>query len=269
MRFFSRIRLDERHPDARDAIARISNENPYSDHQWLWHFFPAPKGTPRDFIYRRMEAGPDSRWPRFYVVSGRAPECPDAAWIVDTKPYAPHLERGARLAFEVRVNPVRHEMKELRIEEHEAYLARRRLAGLKVHPRPSRRKVYHDVVMDAKRELKRRADAQRWGDIPADARPPLYELVHDAVRNWFCGPDGGSGIASRHGFAVDTTRLRVDAYRQHRLRRREGEDIRFSTVDLTGELEVSEPETFCEALLYGLGRAKAFGCGLLLVRRIE
>jgi hypothetical protein len=42
--------------------------------------------------------------------------------------------------------------------------------------------------------------------------------------------------------------------------------LRFSTVDLTGELVVTDAERFATTLASGIGRAKAFGCGLLLVR---
>ena len=45
--------------------------------------------------------------------------------------------------------------------------------------------------------------------------------------------------------------------------------LRFSTVDLSGELTVLEPEIFANALYDGIGHAKAFGCGLLLVRRAD
>jgi CRISPR system Cascade subunit CasE len=44
--------------------------------------------------------------------------------------------------------------------------------------------------------------------------------------------------------------------------------IRFSAVDFSGELLVTDPKLFQQALFDGLGHAKAFGCGLLLVRRI-
>jgi CRISPR system Cascade subunit CasE len=36
-------------------------------------------------------------------------------------------------------------------------------------------------------------------------------------------------------------------------------------VDFSGELTVVDPVTFGFALQNGIGRAKAFGCGLLLV----
>ena len=61
-------------------------------------------------------------------------------------------------------------------------------------------------------------------------------------------------------------KLQVDAYKQSKAGKRD-HNIRFSAVDFAGELIVSNPELFQIALLNGIGHAKAFGCGLLLVRR--
>lgn len=41
----------------------------------------------------------------------------------------------------------------------------------------------------------------------------------------------------------------------------------FGILDLRGSLTVTEPATFLAALARGFGRAKAFGCGLMLIRR--
>jgi CRISPR system Cascade subunit CasE len=268
MSHFSRIQLDEQNPAAREALHRSLDVNPYADHQWLWQFFPAPKGTPRDFLFRRIEPRGDRRQPVFYVVSARPPQSVHDAWKVESRAYEPALEEGARLAFDLRVNPVFHEMEERSAGEQQAYFARRRSESLKIRRLPNKRKIYHDVVMHAKRNLKEQAGVERWTEIGDESRPPRYELVHETVRDWFCGADGQAGVASRHGFSIDTARLRVDAYEQHRIRRRKDQEIRFSTVDLTGELEVADSNRFREMLLNGVGRAKAFGCGLMLVRRV-
>ncbi|MBE0437950.1 MAG: type I-E CRISPR-associated protein Cas6/Cse3/CasE [Methylomicrobium sp.] len=41
----------------------------------------------------------------------------------------------------------------------------------------------------------------------------------------------------------------------------------FGFVDLIGDLQVADPEAFSQTLFNGLGRAKTFGCGVLIVRR--
>lgn len=48
--------------------------------------------------------------------------------------------------------------------------------------------------------------------------------------------------------------------------RRKGQP-QFGILDMTGMLEIIDPEAFLARLAQGFGRAKAFGCGLMLIRR--
>ena len=41
----------------------------------------------------------------------------------------------------------------------------------------------------------------------------------------------------------------------------------FGILDLTGRIEIADPAVFLALLARGFGRAKAFGCGLMLIRR--
>ena len=59
----------------------------------------------------------------------------------------------------------------------------------------------------------------------------------------------------------------VEAYeQQHECADRK---LQFTTVDFSGQLAVTDPLAFVAALGSGIGRAKAFGCGLLLIRRVN
>lgn len=192
----------------------------YAEHQWLWRFFPSAEGAPRDHIFRRSDQGQSMR---FYVVSKRAPEPFSEAWSVRTKPYAPQLQAGDELEFELKANPVvtrQHEGKHKR----------------------------HDVVMDAKRR------AQAEGIAPASG----YALLRSACAAWL------QSQGSRHGFGFDEEDLSVDCYAQHAAKQGQ---LRFSSVEFRGRLTVTQPEAFQAMLVNGLGHAKAFGCGLMLVRR--
>ena len=50
--------------------------------------------------------------------------------------------------------------------------------------------------------------------------------------------------------------------------RREGarHPVTFSEIDYEGVLTVTDPEKLTAALFGGIGRARAYGCGLMLVR---
>ncbi len=267
MRYFACIQLNSRHPQARDALSATSATDVYAEHQWLWHFFPAPPGSPRDFVFRRVEPQGAKAQPTYYAVSARPPESPHPAWQVQQRGYHPQLRPHQQLRFELRANPVRTRYLTREGDIAEAYQQARRAAGREVADGVTRRKEYDDVVWLAKREIMRQHDVDKWAAVPPEHRLPPYDLVHQAVSGWFCGSEHEQGIAARYGFRVVADALRVDAYRQHRLPRKGGKLIQFSTVDLSGVLEVTDAAVATEALLNGIGRARGFGCGLLLVRR--
>lgn len=102
-----------------------------------------------------------------------------------------------------------------------------------------------DVVMDWKRRV-----------YPDESRrPPLQEIAQEAGAVWL------TERATGCGFAIET--LNVDGYRQQRWYKPGAEQpITLSTLDFAGTLRV------VEKLFQGIGPAKAFGCGLLLLRRM-
>lgn len=110
--------------------------------------------------------------------------------------------------------------------------------------------VRHDVVMDTK------TTSRQTGEAIAQA-----ELIQEAGYSWL------SRRAGKNGFQLEA--LRVGGYRQHRLLKARGRNpIRFSTLDFDGVMTVMEPDRLRRTLFDGIGPAKAFGCGLLLVRPV-
>jgi CRISPR system Cascade subunit CasE len=126
---------------------------------------------------------------------------------------------------------------------------------LRVNPVVTRNGKRHDVVMDAKQRL-------RWKELCFEERPPLNTLAYEAGRAWLVGR------AEKHGFAVAHSNLLVDGYRTHTVHRRGRTPICFSTLDVSGVLTVADPGKFLSTLYSGIGPAKGFGCGLLLVKRV-
>lgn len=172
-----------------------------------------------------------TRQVEFYLVSERPPADDQGRWVVETKSYKPQLAEGDRLAFQLRANPVRSTRDD------------------------TGRVKRHDVVMDLKTQIK--------GSEDDHEELPLPMVAQQAGSRWL------AERAGRHGFAVDPQQLRVDGYRQHRLRKRGKKSrIQFSTLDYSGILAVTDPQLFQQALFRGIGPAKGFGCGLLMVKRV-
>ena len=214
------------------AAAHEWMQGAYGEHQWLWKFFPAPDGSPRDFLFRRSDLGDT---PRFYVLSKRKPEAFGSAWSVQSREFSPRLEIGDQLQFDLRANPV-------------------------VTVSSDGKSKRHDVVMQEKKRLLQERGLARWDDWRDEDKPSLYTIARETCGQWLIER------GKRLGYELDEQSLSVEAYQQHRGKK---EALRFSTVDFSGTLTVLDPDAFMGALFNGIGHAKAFGCGLLLVRRKE
>ena len=114
---------------------------------------------------------------------------------------------------------------------------------------PGQRGKRHDVVMDVLHALPK---PQRAG-----AR---LRAVADAGQAWLERQGAAHGFTPAEGVSVD-------GYEQVRVPRDSGKPAQFSQVDFTGLLTVADPAAFLPALAVGFGRARAFGCGLMLIRR--
>ena len=75
------------------------------------------------------------------------------------------------------------------------------------------------------------------------------------------------GKARACGFSLVPDRVWARSRRRREVPRRNGAPAVFTTVDFEGVLRVEDPEVFVPALSAGFGPAKAWGCGLMLIRR--
>ena len=226
-------------PGAEREAAMQWAKGPYEQHQWLWQFLSAERGTERDFLFLRRDG--ESNAPGFYVLSAREPKSMSSAWQVQSKLYEPRLALGQHLAFQLRANPV----------------ITRKLDG-KSHRA--------DVVMNRKKQLLAEKGFKSWKDWPdSDSdKPRQYQLIQEICSEWLLLR------SERYGFRLlsdeyDQMKLRVDGYQQQRAGKK---DIRFSSVDYSGVLEVCDVELFRKALYEGIGHGKAFGCGLMLIKPV-
>lgn len=164
----------------------------------------------------------------FLILSERLPMDHHGLFELDEpKPFAPMLAAGDWLRFSLRANPV----------------IRRR--------DPARaRSVKHDVVMDALRAHPRGARAER-----------RFDAMRERGFAWL------DRQGAKAGFSVEADNVRIDGYRQYRISRKGAGAMSFSTLDFDGVLEVRDPGAFLAGITRGFGAAKAYGCGLMLVRR--
>lgn len=235
--------------------AYTRNAQPHDSHRWLWTFFRDQTEEDKRFLYHvRYDK---RRVPVFYVLSDKELVSPESCWQVQSKEFAPQLKAGIRLAFELRANPV---------------VTRPREDGV-LNKAGKTRGSRHDLVMDLKKRLLQERGLSEWKqwqpdrcteDGRPDPRPTMNQLVQQATPEWLVRQ------GERHGFAVEQDAILATAYEQHRVPRKgSANDMRFSTVDFSGVLTVTDPDKLLTAIHQGLGKCKAFGCGLLLVKPVS
>jgi CRISPR system Cascade subunit CasE len=116
---------------------------------------------------------------------------------------------------------------------------------------PGERGKRHDVVMNALRPFPQ--------DDRAAARP---EAILTTGRAWLVRQ------GEANGFAL-LGEADVEGYDRVSIPRSAGKPAVFGVLDISGVLEVRDPARFLARLTQGFGRARAFGCGLMLIRRIR
>jgi CRISPR system Cascade subunit CasE len=164
---------------------------------------------------------------RFYVLSSRPPEDRHALFTVETKAFEPALSVGDRLMFSLRAN---------------ATVSR---------PRGDKRAGKRDDVVMAALSVVPKGER-------AGAR---QEIVHREGLAWLRRQGNAAG------FEFDEREVAVDGYEPLAIRGAGDNALRLSVIEFDGVLTVREPDAFMARLAGGFGRGKAFGLGLMLVRR--
>lgn len=255
--YLSRIQLTESIAGY-SQLGLLLKDRSYGMHRLLWDLFD--KGE--RFLYREESAkeqvGATRNLPVYYVLSTGAPTQWNPLFVINTKPFQPALRVGEQLGFRLRANPT---------------IARRH-EGKKNSTR-------HDVVMDAqfhwltnacrerqlpltgKKKSLRQSLLEHNDFATREGRHELQQQLElatqDAATQWLVKR------GEANGFQIDT--LQATGYRWHALPEK-GRSAGFSSMDYEGVLTVTEPEQICAVLQKGIGPSKAFGCGLMMVRRM-
>ena len=286
--YFSRIRL---RPEILKSsqLHRVLEGNVYGAHRLLWDLFSAQQ---RQFIYREEIAREQLGFASnvrgesiYYMVSKTKPIEPEhSLFKIETKEYHPQLMIGQVLSFECRVNPVitkkakKHDV----VMDAQLGFLQELIKKLNLESDLSGNLKKQDYK---KRLLAKGGDAlkqQLLEILTANTRyaerlqqiSTLADLLEWAIK---AHVDGALEYwwkrqGDRCGFNLvldnsGLSKLQNSAYQWHALPEK-GKQAGFSSVDFTGKIQITDIEKFKAALFTGLGRSKAFGCGLLMVRRV-
>jgi len=201
-----------------------------ADHRLIWTAFAGDTDARRDFLWRAEGQG------RFHVLSRRMPAAGRFFEEPEVKTFAPALALGDHLSFILRVNATRARARE---------------------GKPSQRV---DIVMDALFGLSDDASDRQAARMPVARREAITWMGRQ-------GEKAGFTLALDEAAQPDLTvaDYSVMALPGHRGPRKR--QPQFGVLDLAGTITVTDPLAFIAQLGLGFGRAKAFGCGLMMIRR--
>jgi len=182
----------------------------------------------RNFLFR--EEMDQGGLPLFFVLSKTKPAINQALFNVQSKAFHPQLAAGQRLAYKLRVNPT---------------------ICIKDGSGKSKR---HDVLMHAKYQARKKG---------SQSAQEVQSVMDQAALGWVSDEQR----LQRWGIQLDAL-PEIERYTQHRSQKKSANQLQFSSVDYQGVLTVQDGDQFINQLSQGFGRSKAFGCGLMLIRRI-
>ena len=287
--YFSRIQI---RPEIFKStqLAKLLSDSSYNMHRLLWDLFSDEKQ--RNFLYREeiareqlgIQAGVRGE-PVYYVVSLAKPFLANPFFQVESREYQPKLLKGEGLGFELRANPVitrngkKHDVVmdaqrtfltslcvELRLQSHLS-AAPKKQEFKKALLTNGGDALDERLTTLLKNNFRYAERLRRSMQLHDKLEWSIKAVIDDALEKWMIRQ------GQKHGFSLaeednNQCKLQNSAYRWHSIKAGKGIKSGFSSVDFTGNLEITDVEKFTKALFGGVGRAKAFGCGLLLIRRI-
>jgi CRISPR system Cascade subunit CasE len=231
--YLSRARLRASRGEVLAAIAPLlirdaTTQQVGHAHRIVWLLFQDIQDAKRDFLWRDEGGG------RYLILSQRLPSDPMGVFELEAKRFEANLKPGDRLRFTMRANPV----------------VTTKRAGSNVGANGKSRGKRVDIVMDALHTVQQ-------GEARRIARD---QLVTEKGSLWLAAQ------GERAGFLLTRPPV-IDGYSQVAIERKRGRPAGFSVLNLSGEIKIVDPSAFLSKLAKGFGAAKAFGCGLMLIRR--
>ncbi len=227
----------------------------------LWRVEPPEPHTPPRVLVQSIGEPDWDRLPPGVIHASSTPE---------TKPFAPVLSPGDRLRFRLRANPT-------------VAAPGEQIAPGK-HARGDHRVAYWKVIRDFEEPLREAlslGDTARFAELTRQKNARIEQALADwlakrlegaaslsaaTADTWFDFGDNQPPRRPMQLRVIPEPAFRVDPSAKHHPDRKRGEGD-LSPFLFEGVLTVENPEALLSLVRSGIGRAKAFGCGLLSLAR--
>ncbi|MGH1419825.1 MAG: type I-E CRISPR-associated protein Cas6/Cse3/CasE [Hyphomicrobiaceae bacterium] len=207
-------------------------------HRIVWTMFPGDPKAKRDFLWREEKPG------QFIILSRRQPTA-SSFLDLESKRFAPDISVDSKLMFRLRANATMD----------------------KKQPGQKRSKRV-DVVMDALNTIPQGKRAgPRKQELGWMETEEFQTLPPQAPLAWLQRQGANKGFEVNEAVVLGYDRVRLPRDSNNATKKKTS-DIQFSALEFDGVLKITDQGKFIHALADGFGRAKAFGCGLMLIKRM-
>ncbi len=201
----------------------------YLLHKKIWELVSRNENQKRDFLYR-VEYDAYQNIKHIYLLAPNQISSQKSIKIAVSPRYQPQLETGEFLFFKLRANPIIKRKENGKAKEY-------------------------SLVMDAKHQFKK--NGQNYQE-----QFSLDELIHDVGMKWLIRK------GEQHGFSVKQFEVRTNNDCEYSVKLPGKKVFTLRTLDFEGKLKIVDADQFKKSLFNGIGSAKAFGCGMMMVKKI-
>ena len=201
----------------------------YLLHKKIWELVSRNESQKRDFLYR-VEYAAYQNIKHIYLLAPNQISSQKNIKIAVSPRYQPQLETGEFLFFKLRANPIIKRKENGKAKEY-------------------------SLVMDAKHQFKK--NGQNYQE-----QFSLDELIHDVGMKWLIRK------GEQHGFSVKQFEVKTNNDCEYSIKLPGKKVFTLRTLDFEGKLKIVDADRFKKSLFNGIGSAKAFGCGMMMVKRI-
>ena len=200
----------------------------YLLHKKIWELVSRNESQKRDFLYR-VEYDAYQNIKHIYLLAPNQISSRKDIKIAVSPRYQPQLETDEGLYFKVRANPIIKRKEDGKAKEY-------------------------GLIMDAKHQFKK--NNQNYSK-----QFSLDELIYDVGMKWLIRK------GEQHGFSVKQFKVRIDNDREYYVKPPGKHVFTLRTLDFEGNLKIVDADQFKKALFKGIGSSKAFGCGMMMIKR--
>ena len=215
----------------REALSRDrkTHQDVYSLHQKIWALASRNKNQKRDFLYR-IEYDAYQNIKHIYLLAPNQISSQKNIKIAVSPRYQPQIKTDEFLFFKLRANPIIKRKENGKAKEYR-------------------------IIMDAKHQFNKNGKNYQ-------EQFSLDELIHDVGMKWLIRK------GEQHGFSVKQFEVRINNDSEYSVKPLGKKVFTLRTLDFEGKLKIVDADRFKKALFNGIGSAKAFGCGMMMIKRI-